>query len=134
MKKFFIYTTSFILLCTPFVIQAEGTGTPTSGGGGTSINLKIPNPLNCGVTDNSKCTLFDLIATILNKIVMPIMGVLVVLYIIYAGFKYVQAQGNPAAISKVNDNLKYALIGAGILLAAAGISQVVQNTVTKLLN
>ncbi len=132
MKKIIIFSVLLISIMFPLFSYAQINDNNTTNTG-TSINLKIPNPLKCNTTDNSKCTLFDLIATILNKIVMPIMGVLVVLYIIYAGFKYVQAQGNPAAISKANDNLKYALIGAGILLAAAGISQVVQNTVTKLL-
>ena len=43
------------------------------------------------------------------------------------------AQGNEKEITAAHENLKWALIGTGILLGAAGISTVVQNTVTALI-
>ncbi len=64
---------------------------------------------------------------------MPIAAVGVVIFIIYAGFMFVVAQGNEAKITAAKSRLLWALVGAGILLGAVGISQVVQNTVDKLI-
>ena len=94
--------------------------------GGTS-KINIPNPLA-----NKENSLIGLITTIINSVVMPIAAVFVVVWIIYAGFKYVMAQGNPAKIKEAHQTLLWALVGAGILLGAAGISKVVENTVKQL--
>lgn len=88
----------------------------------------IGNPFKGGNDLNA------LIVTILNKVVMPIAAVASVLYIIWAGFQYVMARGNSTKITEANQNLLYALIGIGVLLGAAGISKVVQDTVTSLTN
>jgi hypothetical protein len=55
----------------------------------------------------------------------------VTLYIIYAGFTFVTAQGNPGEIQKAKQRLLWALIGAAILLGAAGIAEVVKTTVNQ---
>lgn len=64
---------------------------------------------------------------------MPIAAVAVVVWIIWAGFNFLMAQGNPAKIDQAKQRLLWSLIGAGILLGAAGISTVVQNTVRALI-
>jgi hypothetical protein len=129
-KKIIIHGVIALFCVLPIVALGQvDTNQPINN---TSINIKILNPLKCGTTDD-KCDLFALIAVLLQNVVMPIAGVLVVLYIIWAGFKYVQAQGKPGEIAKANENLKWALIGAGVLLGAAGISAVVQNTVSQLI-
>jgi hypothetical protein len=64
---------------------------------------------------------------------MPIAAVGVTFWIIYAGFGFLSAQGNPTKINAARENLQWSLIGAGILLGAVGISAVVQNTVRALL-
>lgn len=124
----FILTGLFVL---PAFIGAQEAipttpGTPTNSN--TNISVKFNNPLKCG--DN--CTLMGLITLILNNVIMPIAAVAVVLYIIWAGFKFVTAQGNPKKIEEARDNLLWALIGAGILLGAAAISEVVKRTVESL--
>ena len=75
----------------------------------------------------------SLISAILNNIVMPIAAVAVVLFIIFAGFKFVIAQGNEKKVTEAKQMLLWGLIGAGILLGAAGIAKVVQNTVNQLI-
>ena len=118
-----------VLVISPVVIFADAQ-TPD-----TVTNVEtIHNPFNCGVTDNDKCTLVDLITALLKNIVMPIAAIASVLYIIWAGFKYVQARGNPGEITKANQNLLWVLIGVGVLLGAVGISEVVQNTIKALIN
>ena len=100
----------------------------------TSIHIGISNPFDCGLPDNNQCTLISLITAVLNNIVMPIAAVAVVIWIIWAGFTFLTAQGKPAEITKAKDRLLWSLIGAGILLGAAGISAVVQNTIQNLIH
>lgn len=110
----------------PFLVIAQTVD--TAGPGTTGISATIPNPFSGGNDLNS------LIVTILNKVVMPIAAVASVFYIIWAGFQYVLAKGNPGKIADANKNLLWALIGVGVLLGAAGISEVIKSTVQSLIN
>src|ERR1035437_7756719 len=87
----------FFLLIAPFVASASGY----------SQNISIPNPFNCAGSANSNggCTLLDLITAVLNNIILPIAAVAAVFFIILAGFKYVQAKGNPGEIQKAHQRL-----------------------------
>lgn len=96
-----------------------------SGSSNTKI-IDIPNPTNAG------SNLIDVLTTVLQKVVMPIAAVAVTLWIIWAGFTFLMAQGKPAEIQKAQQRLLWSLIGAGILLGAAGISKVVVATVDLL--
>ncbi len=87
--------------------------------------ITIPNP-----APNAGSTLIQILVTLLNNVVMPVAAVLVVMYIVYAGFTFVTAQGNEKKIGEAKQRLLWALIGAGILLGATAISQVVVRTVT----
>ena len=85
---------------------------------------KIVNPI-------SAQTLDGLIKTILEgvlKIGIPIIA----LAIIYCGFLFVSARGNPEAIKKAKDALLYTLIGAAILLGAWAIALLIKDTVIAL--
>ncbi len=126
MKKLIAYISCFIVLTVLLIPVFVSADTPV-----TTVRtpIKFENPLKDGNTD-----LMSLIVTILNNIVMPIAAVGVVLYIVYAGFTYVMAQGNPTEIKKAHDRLLWALVGAGILLGAAGIAEVVKNTVEEVVN
>ena len=77
--------------------------------------------------------LMSLLITILQRVVMPVAAVVVVMWIIYAGFKYLTAQGKPKEIEEAHQRLLWSLIGAGILLGAAGIAEVVKNTINGFL-
>ncbi|MDP2593236.1 MAG: pilin [bacterium] len=70
----------------------------------------------------------NLIQTILEgaiKIGLPI----VALAIIYAGFLFVFARGNPEKLGTAKDTLLYTLIGAAILLGAWAIAKMIESTV-----
>ncbi len=105
--------TKYLAYLLPGVLYAQTIGSGTS----------IPNPLS------GANTLPQLLSVILNKIVMPVAAIVVVLWIIWAGFTYLTAQGNPKKIEEAHQRLLWALVGAGILLGAAGISLVIQSTV-----
>ncbi len=121
-----------ILMLMPILSFAQGMP-PVSPSGGTSYTpVKIDNPFDCkGV---SPCTLMTLITTILSSIVMPIASVAVVVWIVWAGFQFVLAQGNEKKITDAKQNLLWSLVGAGILLGAAAISAVVETTVKALMS
>lgn len=90
-----------------------------------SMNIKIDNPFN----QNS---IESFIRTIINNILMPIGGVLAVMMIIYAGFKYVTARGNTTKIGEAHRALLWAVVGAAILLGAWVISTAIQGTINEL--
>src|SRR3989338_1031760 len=128
MKKFKIASMHLIVLSffiVPFFIYAQPTPTTPP-----TVVVKIENPFDCG---SATCDLMSLITAVLNKIVMPIAAVAVVIWIIWAGFTYLMANGNPTELKKAHSRLLWSLIGAGLLLGAAGISAVIENTIKGLI-
>lgn len=53
----------------------------------------------------------------------------IVFFVIFAGFTYVTAQGNPEKIKLASRSLMYALIGAVIIMGSFAISTIIQSTV-----
>lgn len=125
-RKIAIAFLAIQLLVIPAAAFAQNQTPPGQTTNSTGI-ITIGNPTNAG------STLMDVLRAILNNIIMPIAAVFVVMWIIYAGFTYVTAQGNPAKVSAAHQRLLWSLIGAGILLGAAAISGVVQKTIDSLL-
>ncbi|MFZ2621291.1 MAG: hypothetical protein WAX37_02170 [Minisyncoccia bacterium] len=119
-KKILAYVASLIVLALPILVSSQG-------GSNTVISINIPNPTTAG------SNLMSLITALLNNVVMPVAAVAVVMWIIWAGFSYVLAQGNPKKIEIAHQRLIWSLIGAGILLGAVGISAVVQGTINSVL-
>jgi heme/copper-type cytochrome/quinol oxidase subunit 2 len=70
----------------------------------------------------------DLIVAIL-RIFVTIATPIIVLFIIYAGFKYVTAQGNAQQVQEATRALTYAIIGAVLILGAVAISEIIANTI-----
>lgn len=95
-------------------------GDSATGGGLDSVCLV--NPLN---NINS---IDALLVAILN-IIMVLMIPVIVFFIIYAGFKYVMAQGNASQVEEATRALTYAVIGGVLILGAVAISQIIQNVV-----
>ena len=126
MKKAFITLSLipvFFLSFAPLAFAQGGTGSTD-----VSIDFKIENPFK---GDNND--LVSLMKSILDNIIMPIGGVLCVLAFIWAGFKYVMAQGNSTKIAEANKTLLYAAIGTAILLGAVLIQELLQNTFNQVL-
>jgi len=96
---------------------------------------EVPPPADVGkITDplgNRFDGVPDLIKTILEgviKIGMPI----VALAVIYCGFLFVFARGNPEKLTKAKEALTWTLVGAAILLGAWAIAKMISATVTAL--
>ena len=110
-----------------FLLAAEGgdSGSGEGGDNGVNTTIIIKNPFK-------QDTIKGLIEVIVNDILIPIGGVIAVLMIMYAGFMYVTARGDPGRIKKAHDALLWAVIGAAILLGAWVISQAIEKTITQL--
>jgi hypothetical protein len=114
-----------VMLIAPMVFAdpTGGGGGPT-GGGGTNITTKIVNPLG----QNGPQTIPDFIKLVIN--IVLVVGIpIVALAIIYTGFLFVGAQGNPEKITKAKKALLYTLIGGALLLGAFVIAQAIGATV-----
>ena len=73
----------------------------------------------------------QLITKILNLVVQVGLPI-IVLMIIYAGFQYVTARGNPEKIKVAHDTILWTVIGAAIVLGAAVISHAISGTIDTL--
>lgn len=85
---------------------------------------KICNPINA-------TTINGFIKTILEgviKIGLPI----VALALIYSGFLFVKAQGNPEELKTAKRAFLYTVIGAAILLGSWAIAKLISDTVLSL--
>ncbi len=100
-------------------IVGDPLGNPNSTSSG-----RIKNPIG---VDN----LQDFIKAILDgvlRIAIPI----IVLAIIYSGFLFVKARGNPEELKTAKNSLMYTLIGSAVLLGSWAIAQIVADTVLSL--
>ncbi len=75
---------------------------------------------------------FTSVSQVLNgffKVLVQIGAVAVTLAIVYAGFLFVAARGNPDELTKARETLKWTIIGALILLGAQVIAKAIESTI-----
>ena len=105
-----------------------------SGVGTTVYAAVIPPPVNAYTNpvwaqlniDSIPCFLLALV-----NLVFFVVGPIIVICIIYAGFMFVSAQGNETKIAKARTILTWTLIGAGVLLSAKAISLAIEATLVS---
>ncbi len=106
-------------------------GGGASGGTGGSGNFCPPgsacldNPLKAS-------NFIDLIKTVLDALFIIALPV-AVLAIVYAGFLFVSARGNPEKLGKAKDNLLYVVVGIAVFFGAWVIATIISNTIGTLL-
>jgi uncharacterized membrane protein len=76
----------------------------------------------------SATDLTEFLADILYMVVV-FMIPFVVFFIIYAGFLYTTARGNPEQIKKASSALLWAVVGGTIIIAGASIATIIKNVV-----
>ncbi len=92
---------------------------------GSGQSFSVQNPLK-NITSFS-----GLVKALLDAAI--IIGIPVaVLFIVFAGLRFVTALGNPTKLETAKRNLLYTVIGIAIFLGSWIIAQVIFNTVTKL--
>ncbi len=86
-----------------------------------------PNPLqNIGVT-----TLPQFFAKVLDGFSLLLMP-LVVIFIIYAGYLFVTAQGEESRIQKARTALWWTIIGTGVIIGARLMANILSDTLSQL--
>lgn len=92
-----------------------------------TITEQIENPLGAGGT------LPAFIQSLLG-IVVRIGIPLVILALVYTGFRFVEARGNPDKISKAKKLLLYTTIGSAVVLGAWTIANILTNTINLIIS
>ena len=126
MKNFFIagiLFTAVLFFAVPSVFAQTGSN---NSNGGNTAPVTLQNPLN------SQYSTIPLIVGALLNIIVQIALVLCGLYIIYAGFLYVRAQGNSEKLSDANKTMLHAVIGTAIVLSSDVILTVLQNFINSI--
>lgn len=96
------------------------------GGGTLNQGTTLVNPLGANTT------LMSLLQRILD-FVIQIGAVIVILMLVYVGYKFVVAQGNETKITEARNMLLWTVIGALILLGAKVIATGIEATVNALM-
>jgi len=96
----------------------------------------LGNPLGgSGVigTDGVSYTFNDIIAFILRYVLL-IGSPIAVLALIWAGFQYVWAQGNPEKIGRAHKILMWTILGIILLFGSWALATAISNTICKIVN
>jgi|CXWL01.1.fsa_nt_gi hypothetical protein len=112
MRKIIVFGLPFLLLSLPLIA------------GAACGPNELCNPLGSTTLTQFLTRLLELVA----QIGFPV----IVVYIIYIGFKFIQASGNPEELTKVRGMLMWALIGALIVLGATVLAEAIKVTVAEL--
>lgn len=91
---------------------------------GGAVDRIIDNPLKAE-------SITELLALVLD-IVVQVGLVVVVFFVIFAGFQFVTAQGDTGKITKAREALVATLIGSAIILGCYAIASALKNTVEQL--
>ncbi len=134
LKRSSIHILVFLFLFSPILLlggESEGPDPGLDPGEGEGPNpvvttIKIQNPVR------GASTLYEFISLVINNIVLPLGGVIAVLYIMYAGFLLVTARGDEKQIGEGKAAFTNAAIGTAILLGAWVIAQVIETTINQL--
>lgn len=111
------------MLLLPLVVAAQ-SNPERAGISNPATSFEVINPLKF----NSICGLIKGLIDAAIVIGIPI----AVLFIVYAGFKFVIAQGNSEKLKDARKNFLYTIIGIAIFLGSWVITEVIVNTVKAL--
>lgn len=120
--------------CTPGNVSSRVCATNTAGGtnngggtaiGGTNTGTTLVNPLKAGTSLES--FLRDILSFVIR-----IGTIVVILMLVFVGFKFVTARGEPGKITEARGMLLWTIVGALVLLGAQAISSGIQATVQSL--
>lgn len=117
-KKIIPAATLAILLFAPLSAQAQDRATkPGKGIEDLQNNLQGFGE-NTGLTDASgEADLKETVANIIN-IVLGLLGIIAVIMLLTAGYKWMMAGGNEQTVTEAKDQIKNAIIGLAVVFAA----------------
>lgn len=114
MKKYITPVTTFLTTLIPTLLFAQGK----------DINITFQSPIESKSVSEVLVKFFE--------VLVEIGAVAVVLSIVYAGFLFVAARGNPQELQKAKTTLYWTIIGSLILLGAQVIATIIKTTIEKL--
>lgn len=118
-----LFLVTVVLPSLSFADTTSGVPAGSTSGGTT---VAIQNPLN------SNYSTIPLIIQGLLHAVEYVGGIACALWIVWAGFLFVSAQGNPEKLEEAKRTITHALIGTGIILGASVILTIVTNTINAI--
>lgn len=89
-----------------------------------SADVEFKNPIKA-------TNLKELVEKIL-KVAVEFGAIMVVFFLVYAGFLFVKAQGNDSELSKAKSTFFWTIVGGMVVLGAHVLSRVIQNTVNQI--
>ena len=109
----YIIQAGVFLYLLPFVVSAQMTGSPKG-------SVKLDNPIKTG-------DLLSLINLLIDGL-MKVGLVAAACFIIYSGFLFVSARGEPGQITKAKENFFWTIIGTAVILGAKVIVAIITGT------
>jgi len=94
--------------------------------------VSFAKPCGNKLCDPIKAQSFAEFVNNILDVVIQIGYVVIVFFIVYCGFLFVTARGNPEQLSTAKTALLWTCIGAAILLGAKVLETAIQSTVTSL--
>src|SRR3989338_844438 len=122
-NKFVLIAGMIVLMIFPFFIKQADSGTDNSGNNANNTIITLDNPLG-----NKINNLPSFIYMILD-IVFQIGAIFSVLAIIYVGFLFVSARGDPEKLKTARTAFLYTVIGIALLLGGRLIASVIGSTI-----
>ncbi len=111
---------------TPQTSTSTASGSASGAGGGILLDVKLQNPLK--VNDIQSAIKF--FVDTLIKIAIPF----IVVFFIWAGLKFILAQGKPDKITEAKKMFWYTIIGTLLILGAWTITNAIIGTVNSITN
>ncbi len=121
MKKFILTIFSVALFCQLFIGQIASAQLLNNTSDLDSMTIETKNAANLG-----DVSLGAVVAKII-QIALGFLGVIFIILIIIAGFRWMTASGNEESIKKATATIKSAIIGLVIVLAAYTITYFIFN-------
>jgi hypothetical protein len=105
-------------------VTTPGGSSVTSNPGTSAGGSKFRNPIKAS---NLNALLVDFL-----RVITMLGAIVVVIFFILAGFKYVTARGDEKQIGEATKALTWTAVGAAVLLGAQVLARVIQSTVSQL--
>ncbi|MBC7766580.1 hypothetical protein H7Y21_01115 [Arenimonas sp.] len=127
-KKIMIIVMLLMVSVARGTVLANPNGNPSKSDTETVARPIFIPPLGDGAAGGS-----DLKTIFLNvlDVVQTIMIMLTTLYLIFAGFMFVTAKGDPGKLKKARDALLWGLVGAALILCAEVLAYGIGDTVKE---
>ena len=130
-RKTLSFTAAFFVVSMIFIPLLIVRADPPTTGGVTSLPT-TGGYSGTGIINPVKATTLH---GLINSIVTALLNfgaVVAVVAMIYSGFLFVKARGNPEELETAKKTFLYTVIGIAVLLGARVISQIIENTITQL--